>query len=265
METNMRNKLFSLLIAAAIAVATSAAAFAQVGVGFPGPGTPHTTGGGAATFTPGASVPVQNIAFAGGSQSFTGLNGGVNFPAGAVVIVGVGTNTASTTLITPAIGGNAATIVTGSQDTNANCTFYQATMSASSPDTFTFNNPFSIAVMGVGAGYFQNLVSSTRDAVGVSNFGVSTTTVSLSTSPSVSSGGFGVIFTFYSEASNAPPTSYIWTNTTLSAGDEFARIVTPNSSVGFAHTTSAGAWSPTAALTGGGAGFASCASAVTYH
>src|SRR5882757_3310847 len=126
-------------------------------------------------------------------------------------------------------------------------------MSGSSADTFTFNNPFSIDFMVVGAGYFQNLVSSTRDAVALSNFGSGdgvTTPISLSTSPSVSASGFGVIFTFYAENAVAPPTALTWANTTASGGDEFARIVTPNASVGLAHTAAAGAWSPTISLTG---------------
>jgi hypothetical protein len=45
--------------------------------------------GGSATFTPGANVAIQNIAFGSGTQTFSGLNGGVNYPSGAVVTVGV--------------------------------------------------------------------------------------------------------------------------------------------------------------------------------
>lgn len=225
---------------------------------------PKPSGGGSPTFTPGASVAIQNIAFAAGVQTFTGLNGGVNFPAGAVVTVGVGTDQAALVLSTPLIGGVAASIAI--QDSTKHTTFYQATMSGAAADTFAFTATNNVNIMGVAAGYFQNLSSSVVSATGTSTFAASGTTVALSSSPVVPASGFGLMFVWYNESSVAPPTSYVWANCSASGGDEFARMTTPtNASFGLAHTAAAGAWSPTAALTGGGAGSASAAVAATWN
>jgi len=124
------------LVAVGLVCASSASAQSPIGA-FP-PGTFQNRaaldapGGSSPTFTPGANVTRKNNGFAPGTITFTGLNGGTNYPSGALVLVGLFQDQSALTLTSPQIGGNAASIVSGSQDSSTKCTFYQATMPSSS-------------------------------------------------------------------------------------------------------------------------------------
>jgi hypothetical protein len=75
-------------------------------------GCPACGGGGVTpTFTPGANVTPKNNGFAPGTITFSGLNGGTNYPSGAVVTVFVFQDQASIALASPQIGGNTASLV----------------------------------------------------------------------------------------------------------------------------------------------------------
>jgi hypothetical protein len=79
-------------------------------------------GGGSPTFTPGANVTPIFQNFVPCTVTFSGLNGGTNYPSGAVVVVGVVQDQSALTLSSPQIGGNAALIVSGAQDSSTKCT-----------------------------------------------------------------------------------------------------------------------------------------------
>lgn len=128
---------------------------------------PNTAAGGAApTWTPGAAVAIQNNG-GGGSATFAGLNGGVNFPAGAVVVVATGNDQSTVAnLAPPVIGGVTLTEIIGARDngTTSRCQMFRGVMTGSSTDTATISNGGSYAHIGVVSGYFQNLISSTEVA-----------------------------------------------------------------------------------------------------
>jgi hypothetical protein len=259
-------KLLSTLFALAVAAAASASAYGG-SMSLLGVGSAPGGGGGSATFTPGANVTPKNNGFAAGTVSFTGLNGGTNYPSGAVVLVGVVQDQSALTLTSPQIGGNAASIVSGAQDSSTHCTLYQATMPSSSSDTFSFTNGAAVNVIGAVAGYFTNLTSSTPTATGNETFANQPDPQFLSASITVPSSGFGVAFVGTFGAT--PPTAVTWTNTTASAGDTFAALAT-KAAISLSHTTTAGSW-----MGGSGAGgvsgvtnnmnFVACMSAAAYH
>jgi hypothetical protein len=196
-------------------------------------------------WTPGASVAIKNNAFAAGTVTFTGLNGGVNFPSGAIVVVGFGNYQSGVTLTSPQIGGQAATIVAGTQDANKRQQLFIATMPASSPDTFSFTNGNAVDVVGVASGYFDSLSSATPNATGIETFGANSDPQHLAAAITVPSNGFGVVFCFTANgAANNAPTAMTWANATQ---DTFAAYGTgPSAAVGLAHTSTAGSWNPTA-------------------
>jgi hypothetical protein len=96
-------KLLTLWIALAAIVGISESSLGGsmmlLGVG----AAPAGGGGAAPTSTPGAVVAVQVHAFGSGTVTFSNLNGGVNFPSGATVYVGVGLDQSPTTLTSPQI------------------------------------------------------------------------------------------------------------------------------------------------------------------
>jgi hypothetical protein len=235
--------------------------------GFPSSGKyPGVSSGGSPTWTPGVAVPYQAIAFGSGTKTFSGLNGGTNFPSGAVVIVGVIQDQGATTLSTPQIGGQTATIVPGAQDSSTECTLYQATMPASEPDTFSFNAAFNVQNMAVAAGYFTGLSSSTVSAVGVEAYGANSDPQTMSTSPVVPSSGIGVVMTGAASGGSAINTTAMsWADTTSSSGDVFAGGTTAPVALGLAHTATAGAWSPDASGVTGSLNFIACMAAGTWH
>jgi len=265
----MRKQLLSFLFALAVTVGVSVSAFGQFNgcpAGFCNQASAGGGGGGAATFTPGSSVAIKANGFTPGTVTFTGLNGGTNYPNGAVVLVGVIQDQNAATLTSPQIGGNASSIVTGSQDSSTKCTLYQATMSGSSADTFSFTNGAAINNVGAAAGYFTNLVSSTRDAAGNETFGNQADNQWLSAHPTgitVNSSGFGVAIVA-KISGGAQPTAVTWTNTTSGSGDTFANLAT-QMTLSLAHTATAGGWDPQAAGVTNNMNFAACMSAATYH
>lgn len=198
-----------------------------------------TGGGGSPTFTPGVSVVPKANGFSAGTITFSNLNNGVNYPAGAVVVLGIFIDQVMTLPASPLLGGVTPTVVTGSQNTSQQTFLYQATMVSSSPDTFTFTNGAAMNRVGVAAGYFTNLVSSTATTAGNELFANQPDPQFLSSAITVPSGGFGVAFVGCIGAT--PPTAMTWTNTTSSSGDIFASLA-GQMAVGLSHTATAGSW-----------------------
>lgn len=208
--------------------------------------------GGSAAFTAGSSVAMKDNGFSAGTKTFTGLNGSVDFPSGAVVIVAFG-NRDGTAATTPLIGGQAASVVTTAQDTTLKLTFYQATMPSAQNDTFSIANGDAFSGMGVASGYFTNLSSSTRSAAAEIDFGSAGATISLGGSAiTVPASGFGLVAVFSSINATTAPTAVTWTNTTAGGGDTFSNLAGTNgatfgASITLAHTITSGSWNPTAA------------------
>jgi hypothetical protein len=229
---------------------------------------PAGGGGGSPTFTPGSSVAMQDNGFASGTKIFTGLNGGTNFPSGAIVVVAF-FNRDGTPATTPLIGGQAASVVTGAQDTSNKCTLYQATMPSAQADTFSVANGSDYSGMGVAGGYFTNLASSTRDAANKVDFGSAAATITLP-STTVSATGFGLVFAASSLNATSPPTAVTWTSTTAGGGDTFVNMngtngATYGASITLAHTATAGAWTPGAAGVTNSWAFGACMAGATWH
>jgi len=222
----------------------------------------------AATFTPGPGIATNaiiNANFASTTETFSGLNGSTNFPSGAVVVVGIGGDLGHTP-IAPLIGGQAATLVSGSQNTGKQCVLYQATMPASEPDTFSFQTAGSWRLTGVaGIGYFQNLTSQTAFSAGNETYAGQVDPQFLSSTLTVPAGGFGVV---YAWDGATKPTAFTWTNTTSSSGDNFesATVGSYLTAIGSAHlATASSTWNPTVRGVGQVMNYASCMSAATWH
>lgn len=242
-----------------------------------GVGKAPTGGGGTSpTITPGASVNPTNIGFATATPTVTGLNGGVNYPAGALVVVGFIQDQGSITFTSPSIGGNAATQLTGAAAAGGQCTMYQAVMASSSPDTFTVTASNNLNIAGAAGAYFQNLASTTADTTAKQDISGNADPQHVSTTPVVTATGFG--FSIVGELGTgtvaSPPTALSWGSTTSGTGDTYgsATFGTFPYAIGSAHTATAGNWTPNTGAGGFGVSgvtnsmsFLACMSAVTYH
>jgi hypothetical protein len=156
--------LAAFLIALAVMVGVSVSAFGG-NMSLLGVGRASGGGGGAPTIVPGANVVPKHNNFVPGTIEFTGLNGGVNFPNGAVVYVGFGSDQASTAPASPlvgstgGVGGQTPTLVTGASESSGHCYVYRVTISGSQPDTFSFTNGAGINDVGVASAYFTNITA----------------------------------------------------------------------------------------------------------
>jgi hypothetical protein len=152
------------------------------GGGFGGGG-----GGGSPTFTVGTGL-IFNNGYAAG-YTFTGLNSGVNWPSGALVVISA-CNSDSVAMASPTIGGNAATLL--ARDSTTTVEMYYAVMPSSSPDTFSFTNALSINFLGAAAVYMQNLASSTPDSSSTMPYGNQADPQTTTGPITVVGSGFGV-------------------------------------------------------------------------
>lgn len=195
-----------------------------------------------ATYVSGAAI-ITSFGYAGGG-TFNNLNGGVNFPDGALVVVGISSlDGAADILDTPKIGGVDATIVPGTLDaTGDTSALYQAVMSGSSPDTFTFNQ--FLDVVGISACYMTGM-NPTVSAAAKSDYGVGSDPESAG-AITVPAGGFGVAFgSAINSVTLLVPNTVTWANTTSGSGDNHAQDTTHGVEISLAHTATAGSWTPT--------------------
>lgn len=220
-----------------------------------------------ATYTKGANVAVQNVAFAGSTVTFTGMNGGVNYPANSVVIAFFLQEEGSYTFSSATIGGQSATKVTDTGD--GKCALYQATMPGTSQtDTALVTWSNAPAYAGAVGGYFQNLQSSTatdHNILAIASSGADPQ--HLAATVTVPAGGFGVVMAGTPEnAAVTAPTGITWTSTTAGSGDNFGNITGRITAIGSAHTATAGAgWNPGASGAGTSFNFAACMVAGAWH
>lgn len=250
------------------AVLLSSPAFAQVPMTGAGVGAPASSGG-SPTFTNGANVTPFHNNFAAGTVTLSNLNGGVNYPSGAVVVVGVWQDNNATSLGTVTIGGNTASQVT--QDTSTKCQLFQATMASSSVDQFAFTGGAAVNNVGVAGAYFTNLASSTKDAVANETYGGGSApnggndpqNFNTGTNPSVTATGFGFAFVGI-QFGAALPTALSWTNTTSGSGDTFSSLAS-QAAVGSSHTATAGTWNPGVSGVTNNMNFLACMAGATYH
>lgn len=201
-------------------------------------------GGGSPAFTAGASIPCIANGFAGGTITFTGLNGGVNFPANSAVYVVIGQNQNGTALVSPQIGGSAATLITGSQDSSLRCQMYYLAVGGSSvPDTFSFTNGNGIDRAGLASCYVTN-VTAAPSASSNETFGANTDPQTPSAAITVPATGFGIAGFFAANVGLTGTNAVTWTNTTVAGGD-VNNGPTNAAQVGLAHTATPGSWTPT--------------------
>lgn len=250
--------ILRLLLAALLCLSPSAAlpwwqSVAQQSVG----GAPA-----APTYTAGAATTSLTNGFSAGTKTITNLNGGVNFPAGAKVYAFVGQNQGATIIGSPVLGGVAATLVTGSQDSSTKCQFYFSTMAGAAADTFTFDGN-TIDQITVVAAYMTNVTAAPTDSKNLT-FGSSSQPVTPSAATTVPSTGFGVAGVYGSSAllvngTNTPT----WTNTTAGAGDINVNPASGSQQQALlAHTATSGSWAPTASTSPVGLSFISCMSSI---
>jgi hypothetical protein len=276
----MRILKFSILLAALTAIElpastpASAGCMSLLGVGRSCGG--GGGGGGSATFTPGVAVAIQNIAFGSATATFTGMNGGVNYPAGALVNIGFAQSQAGYTYSAITIGGQTATLVSGTQDSSSKCQIYQAVMPSSQPDTFSITASSLLNVAGAAGAYMTNLSSTVVSAANNETFGAQPDPQILNDAALVPSGGFGFVFVAELAATSgagAPPTALTWVNTTSGSGDTFVNLLSGTDPyvIGSAHNATGGSWSNNTPLGPGATGvtnpmsFFACMSAATWH
>jgi hypothetical protein len=142
------HKLLTFLIAlASIVFAVGSPASAQVGgLGFPGPGTPNSSGGGGTpTFVSGGGTVINN-AF-GNTISLSGIaNNGSTYPGGAVALVAfMGNAGATPTGFT--LGGR--TLIKVAEDSSLNSSLWKAVMTAGDTDAIALTNQVSYGTIGI--------------------------------------------------------------------------------------------------------------------
>ncbi len=232
-------------------VLLTTAALAQVGgLSFPGPGPGHSAAA-SPTIVPGANVAMQSVAFSGTPVSFSGLNGGTNFPANSTVYVGFG-NDAGIAATGVTIGGQTATAVAGATDSTNKCQMFRATMPGSSqPDTFATTNTFVYDRVGVASVYFTNITAAptgtgTETYAGgpPGNTGADPQFAAvLSPTATIPSTGFGWAFVFANAAGILTGNAATWQTTTPSfitaSGGDTNSVLNAKAQIASAHTTSA--------------------------
>lgn len=224
-----------------------------------------------ASFTQGPASPpssnIVNLAFANTTKTFSGINGGVDFPAKSKVIVGFADDLGGTTPGTPLIGGQAATEII---NIAGKVRLYQATMPGTSQaDTFSFATAGGFRNTGVILiGYFFNLRSAAAfDSKSSTGYGNVAQPIPLSAGVIVpSTPAWGLAFVYAVPA----PTALTWVNATAGGGDGFLASNPggaggTNVTLGFAHTETSGSWSPTVAGVTTGIGFGAGLVAATFR
>lgn len=198
----------------------------------------------------------QINAFAGGTITFSNLNGGVNFPAGTVVVFLEVDQ--PITPVSPLIGGNTANaIVAPAGNPAATLTMYYADVSAGTADNFTFTN---------GSDY--NIISCIAwQLVGAATGGPSSNVSDVypgggsnpQTFPAITNPSGGVILVggFTKLTGGATP---VWTNCTASAGDMTTSDATTAQIMG-AHSINSGSVTITNNTSGVGFAFGGIAAA----
>jgi hypothetical protein len=216
-------KLLTFLIAlASIIFAVCSPASAQ---GFNGGcfncGCPACGGGGAATLVTGKYAAYLNGYV--GSRSFTGMNGGTNYPSGSVVVV-FAIATDATAFTSPQMGGVSLTPLASATNVGQAVQVFYADLPSGAVDTFTFLNQGCCSAFGAYAIYFTGVRSATLAGAYQSAWS-SKADPQLANTPSsltVPTGGFGVLFEG-SINSTVPQTSTFLTTTpsflTSSTGD----------------------------------------------
>ena len=256
----MRKLLTFLIALASIALGVCSPVSAQLGQ-IPTYITPHIGGGGSPTLTIGVGKHVAN-GNNPGTITVTGLNGGVNFPSGSTVYLLLLTpdNVAP---VSPLIGGQTPTKITGASDTGNVYTWYFATMPAAEPDTFSVTDGVDFNKFVVAAVYAQGGTATPTASTSVAGgFGNQSGTQSPAAAITVPSAGFGVSG-LVAGCGFGTSEAAVWTSTTSSAGDINSWSATTGCLISIAHTTTPGSWtatatgSPTAiAFTGGIGAFA---------
>jgi hypothetical protein len=238
---HMRNKLFSLLTAAAIAVATSVAAFAQMGGMMPGPGTPHTTGGGGITFTGTDAQSLDNPSF--GAGTFPSVSIGSASTDRIVFMCwaqhsGSGMAAPTYSIGSGGAGGTAFSLAAGNSVTADNVALYYANITTGTAITVAFPGGANGVSLAVGILTGQSGGGAATPGTGVapggnSGGGAQPLTLALT----VAAGGFGIACT---GQNNVVPGVYTWTGTTSGTGDETSVGPSTVSQVGLAHSTATG-------------------------
>lgn len=197
------------------------------------------------SFHAGAGVATKVNGFAGGTITFTGLNGGVDFPIGAVVVVGLYTDQ-SGPATTPQIGGQAATLVTGSMNGSSKNAMYYVSLAAAAPDTFSVANGNFFDNIGVVSAYMLAVTATPADG-NTESFGANDNPQVLDAPVVVPTGGFGIVVVGGSiPDAITPPDALTWTNCASAGGDVTSILAAgPFCQLGLAHTTTAGSWNPT--------------------
>lgn len=226
----------------------------------------YKASGAVATYTPGANVAVQFVNFASSTVSYSGVNGGTNFPSGSTVVLMFGQDQGTYTVSSVTIGGQSATAVTGAQDSSGLCNLYYAHMPAAETDSASITYSNRPGYAAVGGGYFSNLSSSTPTAGGNETFGNQADPQTLSATLTVPSSGFGFAGVWASATGAASSTALSWSNVTSSSGDTFSGFATHFDQLGTAHTATVGAgWNPSVSGVTLSMSFIACMSAGTWH
>lgn len=227
--------------------------------------------GGSPTIVPGANVAVRNNAFAT-PITITGINGGLNFPAGSTVYVGFGNDQGSAaTGVT--IGGQTATAVAGATESNNRCQMFRATMPGSSqPDTFGITNGNFFGLIGVSSAYFTNITAAPTGTANetYANQGDPQFTGTLSPTATIPATGFGWAFMWAVGAGILTGNAATWQTSTPSfitaSGGDTSSVLNARGQMVSAHTTAtlAGATSWQAKVSGSPQvfGFIACMGAI---
>lgn len=202
-----------------------------------------TPGGAAAspTITPGANVVPILQNFAPGNVTFTGLNGGTNYPSGAVVFVGVTVDQPSTPITGPQIGGQTATLVTGASASPDNrCQLFTATMPSSEPDTFLLTNGSGYQTIGAVGVYFQN-ITPTPVAASLLAYGTTAAPLQPTTAIAIPINGFGWVFLGSTNSlavtGNTPAWGILTPSFITSAVGDTNAVLNTKGEIASAHTT----------------------------
>jgi hypothetical protein len=219
------------------------------------------------TWTPGAVVAWVNQPATSLTATYTGLNGGTNFPAGSMPCVAIATRSGASsgqpfTSIT--IGGVTATQIETDGSGSLSLYLYCASVAGSTTDSITINGTgFINGYVGVAAGYFTGSAT-TATAVGCSGFGnqnsestetIQVTCTGANTTITNPTGGFGLA-AIYGRSGVAATSCGVptWSTTgssniTASGGDVNTCSITNPDWLSLAHTATAGSWGPSASST----------------
>jgi hypothetical protein len=161
---------------------------------------------------------IQNNHFSSGTITFNNMNGGVNYPAGALVVIGINQNQGGAVQPAPLIGGNAMSVVTGTASGTTTALFQYQVGGSAIGDTLTIPSALVYATVSVAGCYMTGMNSAVSAAANGQAAAVQP--IRLASPISVPASGFGVAFFSAGNVALTDGTNTVtWTDCDNSGGD----------------------------------------------